>query len=428
MSSVDMKDSYDYDNMEERKDIIGDQTPYRSFYNIIDLDNSPNNIIERINCELTYNKFQEIMEKYSIVAIGPMVFDHDMIPQITFISDDHDCSFHRNGDVFYPPVVYQLKNKEVVPETNHREQPIYYYSGVFIFRGIDVHLICHHISNYLFDNCNQYHEDSDIFRAIVDNSFMEYTINDQIQSKTIYNVEQSTLRENTTLIKMIDALFDGKEYGYDTRPSTEMLQIFEMIKKNFENNDNDDGEFTVNLSEKVQNIIRHKIWKLMITDDMEEDYGITNFAVKSLKFDQMKTYADILIFSTENKKIMMEFKKDDVSLDIKFFIFSDESMNFPNLLCKETFDIIADRNIIQLRSERLEKKLSKYYDLSKFFGFMTKFFGMINDTQSMFYFGNQIKKTGRRRDRTNKDDRDDDREVKDRYADVQSDDLPVDQD
>lgn len=426
MSFIDMKNTYDFDNIEEKKDILKDMIPSRSFYNIKKLEASIENIIEEINYDLTYENFQNIVKTYSIVAIGPMVFDHDMIPQITFISED-DCSFHRNEDYHYPPIVFQLQNKEVVPESKS-EQPIYYYSGVFVFRGIQIDLLCHYISNYLLDNCDQYHDESDVFQMIEGNSFMEYTIDDRIRSRFIYNAEQSTLRENTILIKMLDALIEGDEHRISYPIKGELLDIFKMIEKYDEESEN--PEFLIYIIEWMNTFIRHRIWKMMITDDMEEDYGFINFAVKYLTFADSVISGQLCLFNIDNTKIMMDFEKDDVMLNIKFFIpDDDETMEFPKLVCGEIFDIICDRAIIQLRSERFEKKLCKYYDMIKFFGFMTKFFGMINDTQSMFYFGSHIaKKSGRRRCRTSKDDR----EEEDRYPEynvsLQDDNVPVNQD
>lgn len=431
MSFVDMKNSYDCDYTKEKEDILRDILPFRSFYNLKKLEDSNENIIKEINHDFTYNDFRKIMEDFSIVAIGPMVYDHDVIPQITFISDNHDCSFHNNGNFHYPPIVFQLQNKDVVLESTP-EPPLYYYSGVFVFRGIQVDLLCHYISNYLLDDCHQYHDESDVFKMIVDNSFMDYTIEDRISSRLMYSSEQMTLRENIILHRMLDAMIGGDEHQQCSPVRGELLEIFKIAKK-YENDriedDEDDSVFIISLMEWLKTFIRHKIWRSMITDDMEEDYGFVNFAIKYIDFGYLKVSGQVCIFNINKTKILMDFEKDEIDLTIKLFIPSnDDAMDFPKLICTERFDVLCDKPIIQLTPKKIEKKLRDYCDTGKFFAFMTKFFGMIDDTQSMIYFGQEIpKKTGKRRDRASTDDREDDCEIKDRFPEKQEG-LPVSQD
>lgn len=398
MSDINMK-VLSYGHAKNIKDdFIGENIPIKCFYNIKKCEKSDENIIDEINGDFTYKMFMTLMKKHSIVAIGPLLVDHEYISQISFISSEHDCSYSRecNGDtIFYPEIAYQMDyNYQIISRNVDTYPPSEYYGGVFVFKGILNETLCKYISEYL---------NKDIKEVT---GKIGGSVKDKIRSTLVYYVEQSSIKDASTLIKNLHYYLDSTRIPTQP-PNKEQSKIIQMIIKEQEEH----FDLINNVYDLTLIILKNKIEKALTTEDTQEDYNIYKFLVRDFYFSYGTIEGSVRFFAeNSDDSIEMYYDIKDEKLNIQFFFQHSEEKHhrlYKNIIYEQFFDIGTEETIIYLKLYDIEP-MAKYFNIDKFHVFLTRFFNLILESSSTkVCFGNKnIKFFGNRRERKN--ERDDD--------------------
>lgn len=389
MSGIDMK-IVSLDNIVDREEFMEEIVPVKCFYNIKKCEKSNENIIDEIEGDFTYEMFVRMMQKHSIIALGPLLVDHKWNEQISFISSEHDYSYtDHNNKFYYPEIIYRMNPDHNFSSGNIGDhQPPYYYGGVFVFKGILNEILYEYIARYLdkdaMEILEKYHE----------------KIMSMIRKTLLYYVEQSSIRDASIFLKHLHHYVDDA-YMFVDDIDIEQRELIEKIVKHYD----DDHVDEINcVYDNAIDMLRDKIQAALTTSNMKEDYDIHKFSYYDMDFSY-GTICCILYFYDENNQnvISMHLALDhtDGKLEIEFFIRPTSSNDCcsDNLLCKQIIDIDVTKNIIFINPNKLEP-LSKYFNMEKFSVFMTRLLNFTSESGPKLYVGSpDTKLSGNRRDR-----------------------------